>query len=137
MDINIDGWSDSDQVIHEEIILHKIFITFGGGMAGGNKTYYAPEIRDFDWYGFIIIDHFGEEIKLNLNHVVEIKKVKCVRFLKTYRNEIRVYEVGSVDCDDYTIKRKYKQGCNDNLIFEKQNVVQELLKKHHENNHDE
>ena len=119
-EIYIEDWRDVDteNIRIEEKIVTTIFNTFGGGMGGGNQTYYTETIKKSETLGenYITINMFGEEIELNLAHVVEIKKVKIIECYHAIKNEFRVYKIGSPKTK-YEVNYGYNRNCNDDRIY--------------------
>ena len=55
----------------------RVFITYGGGMGGGNKTYYATKLNSVGWcWKLTLID--GYVIEVNPKFVVECEDCKIV-----------------------------------------------------------
>jgi hypothetical protein len=116
--IYIDDWNenDKDNIVIEEKQMIQIFNTFGGGMGGGNKTYYTKLFDKSLETTFIKINMFGELIELNLNHIVEIKSVKVIECYHKEKKEFRVYKIGTIK-EPYSIKYGYNTNCNDDRIY--------------------
>ena len=118
--IYMDDWYDKDaeNIKIVEKIVDNIFNTFGGGMGGGYKNYYAETIKPSKTFGenYITINMFGQEIELNLAHIVEIKKVKIIECYHSIKNEFRVYKIGNPKTK-YEVNYGYNTNCNEDRIY--------------------
>ena len=66
---------------HEEIEVQEIFISYGGGMGGGNDTIYATKVVDNPEDGMFIIatDFQGRTIEIGKNFIVTMKPKKLLK----------------------------------------------------------
>jgi hypothetical protein len=115
--------ASSDETEIKEEILYSVLLTFGGGMGGANKTYYTRAIKNSELFNnekYILIDNFGENVEINLDHVVEIKKCLVVELYNEKNNHFRVFCVGRED-QNYEIKYSYDNNWYQDLIYDNEN----------------
>jgi len=68
-------------ISNEEIKTTEILVSWGGGMGGANKRYYATSKNGNE---YTLID--GDKIKLNPNFIVHEKEVRLVKNITTNTN---------------------------------------------------
>lgn len=69
--------SPAKHVSNKVIKAYEILVSWGGGIGGANKTYYATKIKILSNYTIITL-LTGEEIELNRNFIVHTKNVTIV-----------------------------------------------------------
>lgn len=122
------SWEESEGIEIKEVTKYEILVTFGGGMGGANRRYYSNDIKKsniFDNENYISIDYFGEEIELNLAHIVEIKKCLTVEMFNKAQNSLRVFNVGRAD-KNYKIEYKYASDWYESKIYEINNLETDI-----------
>jgi len=115
--------SPSKRIESEEIKATEIIITYGGGMGGANKKYYATEVVDNT---LTLIT--GEVVKINPRYVVTERNVTLVKQVidttehsnyhshtcsKSIVTEYHLLEYG----EEYKITDKYIQAKDGKIIY--------------------
>jgi hypothetical protein len=126
--------SPSIKISDEVIEMKRILITYGGGMGGGNKTYYTKEIKkeqaiNGGWY-IETID--GKKIQLMPNFVVEVEQTKILKLVtdvtlhrnfskKVCKKAVLTEYFDLSGFDDYNIDVNYSSR-DDKIIFKEEEL---------------
>lgn len=69
----------SKNISHDEFKCKRILVTYGGGMGGANKKYYATKVVTGAFWGLTLID--GNKVEVNPDFIVDIEEIRVVKLV--------------------------------------------------------